>query len=462
MQIHADMRRQSEIDEEHCLVTDIIELSEREYASLYQNLFRERGFFAKRSDMESFIDGQRCCVLVLGEDQEDGILLDTQGRTTAYLSSFIPNARTIVKNHIRHLADYIVSEGTEHTEDGKWSNTYDELYYHFGASITDTNGNGKLLLEELQQREETTEVIMTEDCIEIAYHLQYCQNCGDKPWDVLSLVGCNIQDEHFDDAPSHSFALDEFSRRMTGIVDQFAADAVKKQLEGEYKTPLSVIRNAAVNAPFCDELFMEMLYEREEIAEVDYDCETDELSVALSPEFVRYTEETGMRELSKQDLDIMCAKHTLWLNDAGGEQADFSGCIIRGMDLSQKNLNNAVFDGAKIVNTNLYRSELCFASFVGAKIYNCYASDMIAEEASFKDAEIICTKMMRGIFTHSNFTEARMLNTDLYSSSMNYCCLEGVSFEESNTSDVRMERCSYDEAEWTSEQESTDDVIQTM
>ena len=211
MQIHADMRRQSEIDEEHCLVTDIIELSEREYASLYQNLLRERGFFAKRSDMESFIDGQRCCVLVLGEDQEDGILLDTQGRTTAYLSSFIPNARTIVKNHIRHLADYIVSEGTEHTEDGKWSNTYDELYYHFGASITDTNGNGKLLLEELQQREETTEVIMTEDCIEIAYHLQYCQNCGDEPLDVVSLIGCNIQDEHFEDSPSQSFALDEFN-----------------------------------------------------------------------------------------------------------------------------------------------------------------------------------------------------------------------------------------------------------
>ena len=103
MQIHADMRRQSEIDEEHCLVTDIIELSEREYASLYQDLLRERGFFAKRSDMESFIDGQRCCVLVLGEDQEDGILLDTQGRTTAYLSSFIPNARTIVKNHDKAL-----------------------------------------------------------------------------------------------------------------------------------------------------------------------------------------------------------------------------------------------------------------------------------------------------------------------------------------------------------------------
>ena len=459
MQIHADMRRQSEIDEEHCLVTDIIELPEREYASLYQDLIREREYLAKRSDMESFIDGQRCCVLVLGEDQEDGILVDTKGRTTAYLSSFIPGARTIVRNHIRQLADYIVSEGTEHTEDGKWSNTYDELYYHFGASITDTNGSGRLLLEELQQREETAEVIMTEDCIEIAYHLRYCQNCGDEPLDVVSLIGCNIQDEHFEDKPPESYALDEFNRRMTGIVDRYVADAIKKQLEGEYKTSMSAVHKTFVNTPFRDELFMDMLYEREEIAEVDYDCETDDLSVALAPEYIRYTDETGMRELTKQDIDIMCAKHILWLNDARGEQADFSGCVIRGMDLSQKNLNSAVFDGAKIVNTNLYRSELCFASFVGAKIYNCYAPNVIAEEASFKDAEIICTKMMRGIFTHSNFTEARILNTDLYSSSMNYCCLEGVSFDESNTSDVRMERCSYDESEWIADQEET---IQTM
>lgn len=84
--------------------------------------------------MESFIDGQRCCVLVLGEGQEDGILVDSQGSSYARRSAFIPEARTLVRNHIRQLADYVVSEGTEHTEDGRWANTYDELYYHFGQT----------------------------------------------------------------------------------------------------------------------------------------------------------------------------------------------------------------------------------------------------------------------------------------------------------------------------------------
>ena len=35
------------------------------------------------------------------------------------------------KNKLKRLADYAVREGTEHTTDGRWSVSYDELYYHF-------------------------------------------------------------------------------------------------------------------------------------------------------------------------------------------------------------------------------------------------------------------------------------------------------------------------------------------
>ena len=111
-----------------------------------------------------------------------------------------------------------------------------------------------------------------------------------------------------------------------------------------------------------------MLSERPEIAEVDYDYENDTVSVALADEHIRFTDENGMRYLTEQDIEIMCAKHILWLNDEGGEQADFSNCVIRGMDLSRRNLNQAIFDGAKISNTQLYSAELCYASCVGTKL----------------------------------------------------------------------------------------------
>mgnify|MGYP000027090392 CR=1 FL=1 len=100
------------------------------------------------------------------------------------------------KNKIKQLADYTVSECTQHSEDGSWSISYDELYYHFGAEVTDCNENGKLLKEELRQREEINELIMTEDCIEMTCHLQYCENCQSDPASLLSVLGCNIYDEH--------------------------------------------------------------------------------------------------------------------------------------------------------------------------------------------------------------------------------------------------------------------------
>lgn len=112
------------------------------------------------------------------------------------------------KNKLKRLADYAVREGTEHTTDGRWSVSYDELYYRFGEAVTDTNENGKLLEEELRQREEVSALIMTEDAIEMTYHLEHCPNCQQGgiagALNLVSLMGCNIYDEH-DDEPAAEF-----------------------------------------------------------------------------------------------------------------------------------------------------------------------------------------------------------------------------------------------------------------
>ena len=100
------------------------------------------------------------------------------------------------KNKLKMLVDYAVREGNEHTTDGRWSVSYDELYHHFGAEVSDTNENGRLLEEELRQREEINELIMAEDAIETTCHLQYCHNCQGNPVSLLSVLGCNIYDEH--------------------------------------------------------------------------------------------------------------------------------------------------------------------------------------------------------------------------------------------------------------------------
>lgn len=203
MKLNAQLQRKvPQIKVSACSVEDIVELDAAEYASLYQGLLADKEYISQRKKLMGYENGTEHCVLILGKGQEDGILVQSEGYNYARYSAFIPQARTAVNSHIRQLAECCVFEGTQHSEDGNWSISYEELNNHFGANITDQNGNGKLLEEALRQREEINELIMTEVCIEIAYHLEYCESCQQGGIEgtaaLLSLVGCNIYDEHED------------------------------------------------------------------------------------------------------------------------------------------------------------------------------------------------------------------------------------------------------------------------
>lgn len=104
------------------------------------------------------------------------------------------------KDKIKQLADYAILECTQHSENGKWSIPYEELRNRFNARIFPGNRNSRLLEDELRQREEINELIMTEDCIEMTCHLEYCQNCQQEgingALNLLSLMGCNLYDVH--------------------------------------------------------------------------------------------------------------------------------------------------------------------------------------------------------------------------------------------------------------------------
>ena len=129
--------------------------------------------------------------------------------------------KSVGEDVLKKLTNYCVNEGTEHTEDGNWAISYNELYYHFGVDVNDTNGNGKALAEALKKRDEIAELIMTEDCIEINFHLQYCENCQNgNPASVLSLIGCNIYDEHLDHEDSHAEKEDEIPKLKITFLDK--------------------------------------------------------------------------------------------------------------------------------------------------------------------------------------------------------------------------------------------------
>ena len=187
-------RKDTQIETDPCVIQDVIELPESEYARFYQNLLDDYDFIAEHQDAMFYKDGQEHALLVLGEGQKDGILVSSEGTNYARYSSFIPHAREIVQDDIRRLADYCIREGTANSEDGSWAVTYEELSCHSDeAAVSSQNGFGKLLKEELRQREEIKELIMTEDCIEMTYHMEYCENCQQGALEgAMNLFSCAL------------------------------------------------------------------------------------------------------------------------------------------------------------------------------------------------------------------------------------------------------------------------------
>lgn len=164
--------------------------------------------------------------------------------------------------------------------------------------------------------------------------------------------------------------------------------------------------------------------------------------------------ETGgrYRSLTPQEVEVMCAKHVLWLNDdPSGERVDFSNCLLKELNLSRRNLNGAVFTGARFVNTALHHSELCFAECSGAAFVHCDAWDIVAEEADFKDAEFVACGLERGIFTHSNFSRAKFRDCSISCSSMQNCCIDGTEFGDMPLISVNIDGWNFNEQAWLSE-----------
>ena len=336
-----DFRTQS------CSIDKVVELSSAEYAEFLLNPFDSYSFIDEfNAENHKYKDNSQPCLLVLGEHENDGILIDPQGYNYARYSAYIPNARSLVNQE------------------------------------------------------------------------QY---------------------------PS----LNAYENEMRSKVDKYVQKAVDGQIDCQYSIDLNEIQRQFEGCGFSEELFTEMLSDRpefEDIEVVDGYC-----VVTIAEPYLRQEDEQSLRKLTAEEVEIMCAKHILWLHDAGGEQADFSGCLLADLDLSRKNLMNAVFNGAKLSNVNLGSAELCFSVFNDAKIYNCDLTDVIAEETEFNHAECIGSDFDRSIFTHSDLTGAKFRDCSMNNGSIQNCCLDKAEFGDMYLGSTSTNGCSYDKQDWSAE-----------
>jgi hypothetical protein len=332
------------------------------------------------------------------------------------------------KFDIKALADYAVSEGAQNSENGQWETSYEELYNHFGVEIALNDEACKELAEEIRKRRGVTDLTITEDGIEVTYDTLFCKN--------LTAEGVAPILERYP-------VLRGYVVEMARLAERYAKQAVDCQLDGIGRIRFKDVEYGAFHENFDEELFLDMLLDRPEIEEIDSDFEGYDVTIAESYR----PQEQSLRELD-DDVEVMCTKHVLWLNDKGGEQANFSNCLIKGVDLSKKNLMNAILDGARFVEVKLKDASLCFSSFNGTKFYDCNMTKATAEECEFKDAKFIRTDTEWVAFTHSNMRGAQFIDCDMRNTILQNCCIENTDLGNAYRGAMHMDGTSDNEQEW--------------
>lgn len=236
-----------------------------------------------------------------------------------------------------------------------------------------------------------------------------------------------------------------YARGMEKQVEQYVAQAIDSQLDGKSRIRSRDIREQDI--AFDENLFMSMMSERAEIGGIE--CTESYYEITIAEPYVKT--DTPLKELAESEIEVMLANHILWLNDAGGKQADFSNCILRNIDLQKQKLLDANFDGAKLVNVNLQETGLCFSSFKGTRFYHCNLIKAVAEESDFSGAKLYGTELYSAIFTHSNFTGVRLVDCSGTGMSLQNCCVENMDAGNLDLKDVCMNNICGSEKEWLAE-----------
>jgi len=122
------------------------------------------------------------------------------GKDYVHSAGLLSNGAELLKRRINAMADYYCElsriPGRKKNEMDYSLNKLSDL---FKLNVTADNGVGELLAQELREREEITDIILNEDCLEISYALDFGDEALDThgEWmNLMGLIGCNLHDVH--------------------------------------------------------------------------------------------------------------------------------------------------------------------------------------------------------------------------------------------------------------------------
>jgi len=135
--------KESEIEAQGCVIEKVIRLSVAEYDSFSRNLLRNQDFITENKDLMFYDENrQRHCLLVVGDNRRDGILVDSSGYDYARYTALLPNAEDFLmaqqypslaglNKKLTTIVDAIAEQGGAGSSDGRGTvdlQQWDELY----------------------------------------------------------------------------------------------------------------------------------------------------------------------------------------------------------------------------------------------------------------------------------------------------------------------------------------------
>ena len=409
-----------------------------QFISFQKNMLNDYAFIVPFADeMHVGSDDITHSMLLLDEEGEDGILINSEGSYYGRYTAYLPKAKKLIKDEIHEVARAIINGRFADSGNGSWVIGFDDIKEHFDLTITPNNGIGKLLLEELECQEEVGEIIATEDCFEITNYLKKVpeEDVGERFMTVLSLMGCNLEDVHL---------IDKDEEHEVATIVELNS----KMLTEEGKSEWSDVLNAKV----------ERIYEGSYGLQIEVSgCPANRLSdfsfslagYVDSEHFKKWfknpntdgkqDESKDYKTMDNHDIKVALAKHVIWLYSAEGNegvQADFSNRLLENVWFRGADLNNANFEGAKLVNCDLTSTELCYANFKDAILEDCDLSYATANEAVFKNATLDRCNLECYIGYHGNYTNAVFKNCTVFKTKLGNSCCEGALFPNTNVSHV--------------------------
>ena len=170
-----------------CQIEKVVELTHEEFCKLKITPMEKQPFITENKSCMYSRDGILHCLLALGPNSNDGILIESAGYDYPRLAAYIPGMRDIVNAEMDRAAELIVRQGVEQTTRGSWCAYFEELEEKLGLTVREGSGFDSMLRLALKRRPEVAAVDMHDGCIETEYHPEYCHrlNSSDEPMQTM-------------------------------------------------------------------------------------------------------------------------------------------------------------------------------------------------------------------------------------------------------------------------------------